>query len=505
METNIERAAQQMREQVDNTPIYSKGLRARLEQLLENCDIDNAKKMFSCHREEAQKAISQFDVEKHDICSREDKHLEGVDDYRVGKLTRAIQQTTNNVGTFFMFGNPLKITLSNEKAESESLQKYFKIYTKFLKSINFDERMFEARQIAGAESECAKLFVHYTVEDEDELRIKCINLKNSDGYTLYQLFNQYGDMVAFAYEKSYRTEDGKGLEDHFVVYTKKKIWEFCKNTIFTTGTNTTWRLLSKKDNPFGKIPVIYYHHDVDWEGAQRLIDQLEWVISKFSDTVEYCGDPMLVVTPDIADGENLAGAREVGKAIVCEGEGSKAEFLEPPACGDYVSNEIKLLVSAINQDTMTPDWSYENIMGLGTLSGEAMRRVNLSGYVKRTKFSVKTYSEMIRRELNLIQTILCKCVYIDNTEVADGISRLELEYQYVDPFIGGIEDNSTEIATLMGAGMMSIHSAIAANRNVDDKYAEEERVWDDIKRKAEIEAAASEAAKPVVEQPVDNE
>lgn len=470
-----------------NTVIYGSGLRSRLEGLLDENLVEDARKMFACHKDEAMAAISEYDPKLHKINDREDKDRKNKDPWETSKLPRALQRVTNQTGTFFMFGNNINITLGNKPEEAKQLSDAFEEYKEFLDDVYFHEKMYAARRITGSETECAKLYS--LVKDEDGNVDIALQLKyNSNKDTLYPLFNQHGKLVAFAFGYVMRNFENK-FDEHFDVYTKTHIWKFLRPQ---SGGSTEWIRVSKEVNEFGKIPVIYYRHEVDWEGAQPRIEKLEWRDSKNSDTVEYFGDPYLVVTADVV-GNRLADAKEVGKVMVMDGPDGRFEFVAPPDSSTMVKDERESLKASIEQDTLTPDWSYKSIMGLGTLSGEAMRRANLPGYVKRTQLA-GTYNELIRRELNLVREVLCRYKYLDNSEMVNKLRAMKLKFAYTDPFIGGIEDNSTEIATLVGAGAMSIHAAVACNRYIEDKQAEEDRIWEEMERKAIIAEKAKAMA-----------
>ena len=69
-------------------------------------------------------------------------------------------------------------------------------------------------------------------------------------------------------------------------------------------------------------------------------------------------------------------------------------------------------------------------------------------------------------------------------------------FSYTDPFVGSLDDNSQEISQLRGANAMSIHTAVEVNYYVEDKEAEEKRIWDELSRLENIKAeAAAKAAK----------
>lgn len=507
---DVEAIQRQQEQKRESAPIFSNGLRSILEKYLISANIDAAKKMFSCNREEALNAIAEFNPEMHDIMSRRDKPRVDQSDYKTCKLPRGLQRVTNNTGTYFMFGNKINFTLGNSPEDAKKLEPAFDKFLDFLDDTYFHEKLYEARRITGSETECAKIYTIYRDEDGNTEVISQLK-SNGNGDVLYPLFNQYGKMVAFAIGY-YMRDEKLQQQEHFDVYTNKRIWKFKKNT---SGTSNKWESVNgyPRENPIGKIPVIYYHHEVDWEGSQPRIERLEWVDSKRGDTNEYFGDPYLVVTADVVnnrmsenknsdEGLSLADAREVGKVIVMDSENGVFRYEAPPDSGNMIENEKSDLKASIETDTLTPDWSYKSIMGLGTLSGEAMRRANLPGYVKRTQFTVRVYNELIRREINLIKAILCRYVYLDNAELCKSIMALKINFAYTDPFIGGIEDNSTEIATLVGAGVMSIHAAVAANRHIEDKDAEEKRIWEEYEKKALIDAKAKALAAQTTEQNV---
>lgn len=484
---NVEKVRQAQEQKIEQTAIFTKGLRSMLENLLHKSDIDTAKKMFSCNRDNALEIISQYNPAKHRINDRKNKEIKEGDDYETCKLTDASQRRINQISSHFMFANPIKLSLQNDPEEAAQLSKYFKIFKKFLKSHYFDERLYEAREITGSETECAKVYSLVTDEDGNS-EIICQLRYNSRGDILYPMFNQYGKMVAFAIGYFLRDEELRS-EEHFDVYTSKDIWQFRKPN---TSSIKKWELYDKKKNPFNKIPIIYYNHEEDWIGAQSRIERLEWISSKNGDINEYFADPYLLISPDIAE-NRLAGAKEVGKVILLEEKG-RFEFCAPPKSNGEIKEEKDSLNAGIERDTNTPDWTFKNIMGMGSLSSKAMRQQNMSGYVKRDRLANKHYNELIHRELNLITAILVNQVYADKSEIAKGIKALDLGFSYTDPFVGSLDDNSNEISLLRGAHAMSIHTAVQANYYVEDKDAEEMRIWDDIKRMETIKAEATAKA-----------
>lgn len=85
----------------------------------------------------------------------------------------------------------------------------------------------------------------------------------------------------------------------------------------------------------------------------------------------------------------------------------------------------------------------------------------------------------------------------------DKLQRLKIKFSYQDPFIGCIDDNADEIAALMGAGAMSIESAVGVNRFVIDKEAELERIRKDKEFAAQIDNQTASAQSQTVEKVVE--
>ena len=451
-------------------------LKKNLINLLLSNQIDKAMKMFVTKKEQAEESIKEYETESHKIKGRLDKERIGKDPYEVCKLSRNWQEQINETAVFFFLGNPLLFTLNNDKKELEDLKPYFSIFTDFLDSIYFNERTRTAKRIAGAETECAKLY-DYFVDEDGETKVKCQILSNSDNKQLYTLFDRFGNMVAFAVGYCMLNIDFVS-EEHWDVYTNKQIF-------YCTKYDHGWSV-RPVDNHIGKIPVIYYNQPKEWKGVQERIERDEWTSSKRGDTNDYFGDPYLIMTPDVAD-KRLADGKEVGKAVVINDEKSKFEFVSPPDASKSVEDEKEEMRQTILEGTNTPDLSYKSIMGLGTLSGEAMRRMALPGYMKRSN-RAEIYNELFNREIHLIISILRNVIYIDNDDIRQGLAKLKIKFAYQDPFIGGLEDNSTEIATLVGCGAMSIRSAVEMNRNVQDKELEMDRIWEEKEREMRLKA-----------------
>ena len=466
----------------ENSPIiYDDGLVAELVKRVKEGDIDKVILMCNTKSEKSKEAIKEYRIESHSINERSDKKRKNKPDYETNKLPRPWQFYINEISVFFMFNNRIKILLDNQMEEIEELKPYFEDFKKFLDSFYFHERLRQAKRIAGSELECAILYQLYT-NANGNFQVNCKILSNSGEHQLYTLFNKYDKMVAFG-DRYYARDLELNVVEHFDIYMKDKIYRCTRGN----GSNN-WTVV-EKENPSHKIPIIYYSQEKEWHGVERRIDRDEWLDSKGADTTEYFNDPYMKVSADVV-GNRLADAEEVGKVMKVNDKDSVFEFVAPPEAGDLQQNEKKNLKASILEGTFTPDFSYESIMGLGTLSGEAIRRMSLPGYIKRSMHQ-DTYNELIMRDLNLAKAILSDVIYLNDSEKAQGIRRLNITFELTDPFIGALENNSEEIQAWRTSGAMSVRTAVELNSHVKNKELEVERIFEEKERLAKIEAAAN--------------
>lgn len=441
-------------EQKNTNPLTIKD---RLVQLISENEIEKAMAMFEDHSEEVDIAIEEYNTKTHSIMERADKVRNDKTDYITNKLPRNWQQYINEVALFFFLGNPIKWELSS--VNGDEYKDVFNAFLSFLDEIYYNDNNRRAKRIAGAETECAKLYATYN--DGNGKKTKIVLLSKGNGYELRPLFNRYGDLKAFGVGYYMNDEEGNAVY-HFDIYTDDFIYE-CSQV-------DSWSV-SKKPNKLKKIPIIYIKQPKEWEGVEERIVRDEWLDSKSADITEYFADPYLKIQNTLLN-RRLANPEEVGKVIEVTGKDDVFEYVTPPSNNEMKSNEKSILKESILQGTFTPDFSYENMKGMGSLSGEALRRANILGYIKRQN-RMDIYMELVARERNLILAIMEEYYY---PEYRKALRDIKIDFDFQDPFIGGLEDNSEEISRLLESGAMSLETAVEMNRNVSNKAIEVQRI-----------------------------
>lgn len=416
------------------------GVERDLEKLLTDHDVQRARSLFQDRSIEVAEAVAQYNPDTHEIMRRPDKQRKGREPYIVQKLPRNWQGYINEIALFFLLGNPIK--WSND-APTEKEQA-FNAFLKFLKDTRFNITMRQAKRLAGAETESAKLYHIYRDETTFEPKVKVIVLSKSEGYTLHPLIDQYKNLVAFGY--GYFLKENGSTVEHFDVQTP--------TTIFKCRRSKIGWMVTRAINPTGKINVIYYRQNTEWHGAKARINRDESVDSKTADINEYFADPQAAATADVI--QNLADPETIGKIVKLTGPDSRFEYINPPTASDMKEGEKKVLKESILQDTFTPDFSYENLQGMGTLSGEALRRALILGFIKRAN-SEEVYDIAVDREANLILAIMTN---ITHPELKDELLNLNLQHTFAEPFNEDADKKITIIGTAYQTGVISLEQAV---------------------------------------------
>jgi hypothetical protein len=107
-------------------------------------------------------------------------------------------------------------------------------------------------------------------------------------------------------------------------------------------------------------------------------------------------------------------------------------------------------------DTLTPNFHWKDMSGLGTLSGEALRRALVLGYIKRN-LNIDIYQEMVDREKNLILAIMMKVTHI---ELRDSLKNLKINFEFSEPFDEDTQNKWASVGRAYTDGIVSLDTAV---------------------------------------------
>ena len=433
-----------------NVVLNSVGSKRTFLNLLEARDISRAVAMMDSHEDEVDMALREYNPQTHEVMRRPDKPRKNEPPYRTEKLPRTRQRYINEVELFFLLGGDI------QWAKKGGTDEAYEAFIGFLEEVHFNARARAAKRKAGAETECAKLYNIYQ-GDGGEVRVSLSVLARSTGYDLRTLFDQYGNLVAFAY--GYRQKEEGGTVQHWDFQTAEMLF-FCKKA------RLGWEVRAFK-NPTRKINAVYIRQPKAWDGVEQRLRREEDLDSKIADTNNYFADPIAAATADVI--ESMVDPSKPGKLIQLSGPNSQFSYINPPQQSELRDAEKRELERSILFDSMTPDLSFDNLKGMGTLSGAAIRNSFILGYMKRAR-NLEIYEEMFMREKNVILSILR---YRRPDIDWDGF---DVSFQFAEPFAEDKRTERDEVSSLYGAGLMSLSTAVDRLDLVDDVEGEVDKI-----------------------------
>jgi len=383
----------------------------------------------------------------------------------ISRLPIPMQKQIVQFAAAFLCGNPIElIALPKDDTEKDMMEVVKKSWMK--NKLDYDSK--KLVKIMMSETEVAELWYReeadtdYWANTPNEGRPHRLRMKvlaNSLGDTLYPVFNAAGDMVAFA--RAYTLLfDGK-KEEHFDVYTDKTTW-------LAKSVNGQWEVVSEA-NIFGKIPVIYYNQPKpEWNDVQALIERWEEAISNHADTNGYFSSPMVKVSGEI---KGFATKGETGQVLELA-NGATADYMSWDQSPKSLELEFKNLRSIIYDMTCTPDISIENMKGLGTFSGIALKMLFLSAHLKAAD-KEETFGKSIQRRINFI----INAMGLFNVAKLGKATAIDI----TPKFVYYMPQNEEEIINLLvaatgGKAVMTQATAVKHNPLVNDKEAEIEEL-----------------------------
>lgn len=346
----------------------------------------------------------------------------------VGRIPVAFQQLIVERATSFLFGNPVILNHSAEDDTQNEIVEAIKRMLRSNKEITMNRKMGKNLM---ASQEVAEYW--YTVEQpemanlygfDSKFKLKHQIFSPMLGDTLYPLFDQYGDLIAFSREYTLTINDKPVT--HFDVYTPE-------STILYRQEQNIFEQVDKKPNPIGKIPIIYgYQAQVEWANVEKQIERLETLLSNFADTNDYHASPTIIIEGRI---EGFMRKGEQGKVLVAE-PGAKAYYLSWDRAPDSVKLEIDTLIDLIYTVSQTPNITFDNMKGLGAVSGVALKLMFMDAHLK-AEGKKEIISDYLQRRINVIKAYLG----VLNTKWKSVIDSFDITPE-IDPYMI-VDDRAT--------------------------------------------------------------
>lgn len=274
-------------------------------------------------------------------------------------------------------------------------------------------------------------------------------------------YDVYGDLVAFYWEFTI------GEVDHIWIFTETEIHKYQDEKYVTSDSHD-----------FGVIPVVFVDQkEPEWFISKEDIDRYEMLKSKLAGSNNYFALPILklkggTTTDESGEEKTLIDVTEDGKSLllgVAKHQDmlieSDAEFLERDTGVDSIELEKNWLKEDIHRITQTPDLSFDNVKGIGALSGRALLLM-MQDPLNKAKRKRGAYNTAISRILSIIKHGL---------GINDEDLMFDIEFNYSIP-----EDMKEWIEMLYsatgGKATMSQETATQNNPLVKDSASELEKI-----------------------------
>lgn len=391
----------------------------------------------------------------------------------VTRLAIPVQKQIVALAAIFLCGNPIQLAAAPANDNETDL---LAVINKTWKKNKLDYDSKKLVKLMMSETEVAEIWWAEKADDfywantpneGRPLRMRMKIIANSLGDKMYPIFNRYGDMIAFGREYAEKVEDKDVF--HFDVYTED-------NNYLAVKSAAGWEVKTEV-NLLKKIPVIYYSQPApEWDDVQTLVDRFEKTLSNHGDTNDYFGSPMVFVEGEI---EGFAEKGEQGKVLQGK-NGAKASYMSWDQSPKSMELEFKNLRSLIFDMTNTPDISFENMKGLGTFSGIALKMLFFGAHMKASE-KEENFGKGIQRRINFLMHAMA----ILNMEKFKTATSLEItpRFEYYIP------KNDSEVIDMLstatgGKPTMSTEQAVSRNPLVDNVEVELER----LKNETTVEA-----------------
>ncbi|RHR75552.1 phage portal protein [Bacteroides sp. AF16-49] len=331
---------------------------------------------------------------------------------QVAKIITNIPKKIVRTAAAFLFGGDMTITADN--TDDDSLEEFKKVFVRKLKMKSV--LMSFARKVLS-ETKAAIVFypVNKIVDGKKvpELKAKILSLPKNDNatYEFYPHFDDDDDMDAFIHKFTTRIDNS--TYECVKIYTSDKI-------ITAINKGGQWEIKPDK-NLFGKIPVVYAEVDhPDWEDIVVLMDHYEMRLSRMSDTNDYFGDPMLK-TYGVS---NLPSKDTVGKELnftmeIDSDTGTAyhgdAEYLAWQQSIDSQKEEISNERHEIFSGASCPDLSFDNLIGIGDLSGVSREFMTIDAKIKATE-QMEIFGPSVQRCVAIVQAGMVNISHLKNAK-----------------------------------------------------------------------------------------
>ena len=441
------------------------GRKQDFDDLIKSGDISRVMSKMDSREMQTAIAMREYDPKTHLINKRTDKIILDKNGNFKRKVKRwklpvGYPKFINEIAVVFIYGQPVKWGQS-----SEGTDEAYAAFTQLLKDTHFNSKIRECKRIAGAETQSAMLFRVFR-NDEGKADCQIRVLAKSKGDTIYSRWDQYENLISVGWE--YYLSEGDNTVQHFDLFTPETIYH-CKKSAMG------WEI-TPETNLIGKIPIILFQQEKEWEGVEPLIYREEYIASHTADVNDYFSDPMLILDADII--KNMPDKDDENKTLIKKNgtdANAAASYLTWDSAPESKQKELQWLQNHILSKTFTPNIDFENMKSLSNVTGKALRQMMILANIKAAKHKDK-HDELMDRVGNLCKSIIGNVL---NVQLKSQCDNLVLTHEFQDPFGEDITETIENLTKSKDSGILSTESAVEQNPLVKDPSREMDRINDE--------------------------
>ena len=418
--------------------------------------VNDLREKSVCIQDDWSVLVKDYEPKLHaivtDIVNRKDKiRTDGSVD-KAARIYVGLEKLLVSRMTEFMCAIPVKRLYHNIEG-NETRQEIAKAIEAIYKYARINAE--NIKRIRAYFASCEVFTIWYTVKQENTLygfnskyKLKCKTYSPMDGVKLYPYMDALGDMLAMSFE--YSVKNGNDLETYFETYTAEKHYKWRQSG---AGWETE---TDGEDIVIHKIPGVYAWRPAPiYDDLTVLREEIEYTISRNSDTIAYNAAPVLKVVGELKGTEHKGSTQRIFRVE----NGGDVAYVAWQQAIEAIKYQVSELLKMYWMQSQMPDVSFDNMASLGNIGFDARKTLLTDAHLK-VGDERGPLEEAFERETNVIKAFLKEM----NTAWAKEIDNVEVEH-VITPFIQN--DEKAEIDKWMAAcGGKPVMSQLEAITNL---------------------------------------
>lgn len=278
----------------------------------------------------------------------------------IARISIAFQQIIKTKQKNHITGKPLKFVLTSQKPSKELKERFVHMKQKFV-SKNMDIAFAECVDTQLSTGDVALYFFR----DKGRFDWEVFGFNKGDFLIpVYDNFRRLQKLYRFY---SIKTETGDD-EERFMEINSSEVLIYRNEG---NKRSRDWKLDTRTNHGYSRIPVVYKRGDVAWDKVQYTIEETEWAFSQFCESNAYFAFPILFVAGEV----NALPKKGVqGKVLDTSDPAANANYISRTA-GDMEPFKYQLenMINFIFMGSFSVNITPDVIKSSGDMPGSAIR------------------------------------------------------------------------------------------------------------------------------------